>query len=156
TWGPGALIDLPRSAGIVGSLETWPSPGDLEEVVDHRLSQKLMLMTGIASPRLYAPPPDSSAPGEKTLGIGAWRFPEWFLVQEKAGVDANARSRRLVPARKLDEKRRFDGLDVVPTRFVRACPRGHVADVDWKRFVHEPGDRCAQQLWLDEQGTGGD
>ena len=24
TWGPGALIDLPRHSGIVGGLETWP------------------------------------------------------------------------------------------------------------------------------------
>ena len=24
TWGPGALIDLPSSSGIVGGLETWP------------------------------------------------------------------------------------------------------------------------------------
>ena len=156
TWGPGALIDLPRSAGIVGGLETWPNIGDLEEIVDQRLTQKLALMTGIVSPKVYSPPPDASAPEEKTLGIGVWRFPEWFLVQERSGGDGTGRSRRLVPRRALDEKNRVDGLDVVPTRFVRACPRGHVADLNWRRFVHPPGDGCRQQLWLDEQGTGGD
>lgn len=156
TWGPGALIDLPRSAGIVGGLETWPSVGDLEEVVDQRLTQKLALMTGVVSPKLYAPPPDASAPGERALGIGVWRFPEWFLVQEKAGGDGASRSRRLVQRKALDEKNRFEGLDVVPTRFVRACPRGHVTDLNWRRFVHPAGDGCMQRLWLDEQGTGGD
>ena len=45
---------------------------------------------------------------------------------------------------------------MVPTRFVRACPRGHIADVDWHRFVHARGRGCRRQLWLDEQGTGGD
>ena len=44
------------------------------------------------------------------------------------------------------------------TRFVRACPRGHVDDVDWRRFVHRPGSDCppTRPLWLDEQGTSGD
>ena len=42
------------------------------------------------------------------------------------------------------------------TRFVRACPKGHVDDLDWHRFVHGPEDTCRRQLWLDERGTGGD
>ena len=42
------------------------------------------------------------------------------------------------------------------TRFVRACPRGHVDDLDWHRFVHKPGDRCLGELRLDESGTTGD
>lgn len=156
TWGPGALIDLPRSAGIIGGLETWPNVGALEEIVDQRLTQKLAIMTGLVSPKLYAPPRDSTSPGDTKLGITVWRFPEWFLVQEKAGGDGTGRSRRLLPHSALDEKHRFDGCDVVPTRFVRACPRGHISDLNWRWFVHGRGDGCKQQLWLDEQGTGGD
>lgn len=156
TWGPGALIDLPRQAGIVGGLEGWPSVGQLEEIIDQRLTQKLASMTGIVFPRLYAPPPDAAAPGEAKLGITVWQFPEWFLVQEKAGSDGTGRSRRLVPRRALDERLRFDGCDVVPTRFVRACPRGHISDLNWRWFVHGRDDGCKRQLWLDEQGTGGD
>src|SRR4051794_29858226 len=110
TWGPGALIDLPRSAGIVGGLETWPKVGDLEEIVDQRLTQKLALMTGMVSPKLFAPPLSDSAPGAMPRGIGAWRFPEWFLVQEKSGGGAGIdRSRRLVHRKALDERNRFDG-----------------------------------------------
>src|SRR5690349_447861 len=110
TWGPGALIDLPRSAGIVGGLETWPKVGELEEVVDQRLTQKLALMTGIVSPKLYAPPLSDSAPGATPRGIGVWRFPEWFLVQEKTGAGAGIdRSRRLVHRKALDERNRLDG-----------------------------------------------
>lgn len=157
TWGPGALIDLPRHAGIVGSLDAWPHPSDLEEIVDPRITQKLALLMGIAAPRLYAPPPDTTAPGEKDKGIGVRRFPQWFLVQEKSSSGGSLRSRRLVQRMALDERGRFDGLIVVPTRFVRACPRGHVADLPWRRFVHSADNSgCAQQLWLDEQGTGGD
>lgn len=155
TYGPGALIDLPRHSAIVGGLETWPKPGDLEEITEVRLSRKLEIMTGVVAPRLYAPPPDTHDPREPARGIGAWRFPEWFVVQE-SGAEGHERSRRLVPRKALDDKGRFDGRPVVATRFVRACPKGHVDDLDWWQFVHGSSDRCRRQLWLDERGTSGD
>jgi len=113
-------------------------------------------MTGVSSPRLYAPPAAPSDPREPNIGIGVWRFPEWFVVREYGSKDLNDRSRRLVHRKHLDERGRFDGRPVVPTRFVRACPNGHVDDLNWRYFVHGPDDNCMRQLWLDEQGTGGD
>ncbi len=156
TYGPGALIDLPRYSAIVGGLETWPKTGDLEEIIEPRLTRKIQIMTGIAAPRLYAPPPEPTDPRVPARGIGAWRFPEWFVVQEESGTEERERSRRLVNRRALDEKGRFDRLQVVPTRFVRACPKGHVDDLEWHRFVHGSQDNCRRQLWLDERGTSGD
>ena len=136
TYGPGALIDLPRHSAIVGGLDTWPKTGDLEEIVEPRLTRKLEFMTGVAAPKLFAPPPDSNDPREPALGIGAWRFPEWFVVQEAGGSEDRERSRRLVHRKALDDKGRFEAVQVVATRFVRACPKGHVDDLDWRRFVH--------------------
>jgi len=163
TWGPGALIDLPRHAAIVGGLDTWPREADLEKVEEPRLSRRLERMTGIEAPRLYAPPIHTDDPNEKVRGIGAFSFPEFFLVQEASqrgprgeeGERREERSRRLVH-RKNVHKNRFDGCQVVPIRFVRACARGHVDDVDWYRFVHGDDDPCRRQLWLDERGTSGD
>ncbi len=156
TWGPGALIDLPRHSGIVGGLETWPKVDVLDEIADPRLTRKISLLTSVPAPRLYAPPAASTAPGEPARGIGVWRFPEWMLVQEDAAGDGNERSRRLVHRKSLHEKGKFEGRQVVPTRFVRACPRGHVSDLDWHWFVHGSEDACKRQLRLDERGTGGD
>jgi hypothetical protein len=156
TWGPGALIDLPRYSGIIGGLEGWPRVDSLEEIVDIRLTRKLETMTGVSAPRLFAPPPDSNMPGQPKLGIGFWRFPAWMVVQEAMSGDGKDRSRRLVHRRALDDKGRVDGRSVIPTRFVRACPRGHIADLDWHRYVHGPHDNCLRQLRLDERGTGGD
>ena len=156
TWGPGALIDMPRHSGIIGGLETWPKVDVLDEIVDPRLARKVSLLTRVTAPRLYAPPADSTAPGEPKRGVGVWRFPEWMLVQEDPTGDGGSRSRRLVHRKFLDEKGRFDGRQVVPTRFVRACPRGHVSDLNWHWFVHGSEDACKRQLWLDERGTGGD
>ena len=62
TYGPGALIDLPRHSAIVGGLDTWPNPGELDEVVEPRLTNKLRSMTGVPTPRLHAPPPAANEP----------------------------------------------------------------------------------------------
>jgi hypothetical protein len=156
TYGPGALIDLPRHSAIVGGLDTWPKTSDLEEILEPRLTRKLQMMTGVVAPRLYAPPAAEHDPREPTRGIGVWRFPEWFVVQEAGGGEERERSRRLVHRKGLDDKGRFDGRPVVATRFVRACPKGHVDDLDWQRFVHGVEDACRRQLWLDERGTSGD
>ena len=80
TYGPGALIDLPEHSAIVGGLDTWPK--DLQEIAEPRLSQALQRITDVPAPRLYAPPPAPSEPWAPAAGIGAWRFPEWFVVQE--------------------------------------------------------------------------
>ena len=163
TYGPGALIDLPRHSAIIGGLDTWPK--GLDEVVEPRLAHKLRNLTGVPAPRLYAPPPTPSEPWASRRGIGAWRFPEWFVVQENNGgqpaggpssSERRDRSRRLVHRKALDERGLFERLKVVPTRFVRACPRGHVDDLDWRGFVHGDGSSCRRQLWLDERGTTGD
>lgn len=167
TYGPGALVDLPDHAAIVGGLEAWPSTTQLTEVVDARLTSFLQIVTGVRAPKMYAPPPAPSEPWVSGIGIVAWRFPEWFVVQESdppgdrepGSSDSPGRltrSRRLVHRRTLDEKGRYERRSVVPTRFVRACPRGHVDDLDWSGFVHRREQYCGRQLWLDETGTTGD
>ena len=117
---------------------------------------KLRNMTAVPNPRFYAPPPEPEGWQEMQRGIGPWRFPEWFVVQDSGPPPrSNVRSRRLVHGTALDNGR-FEGRPVVATRFVRACRRGHVDDLDWFRFVHGPDDPCRRALWLDERGTSGD
>jgi hypothetical protein len=54
----------------------------------------------------------------------------------------------------VDEDRRKHS--VVPMRFVRACRRGHIGDIDWHGFVHGATPPCRRELWIDERGTTGD
>ena len=47
TYGPGALIDLPRVSAIVASLDTWrPKPNADREIIEPRLTAKIKAMTG--------------------------------------------------------------------------------------------------------------
>ena len=156
TYGPGALIDLPRHSAIVCGLDSWPRTEQLVEIEEPRLVSKLQAATGVAAPRLFAPPVASSDPKEPTLGIRAVQFPNWFVVQEDQDSADKEAARRLVHRKGLDPNGEVEGKRVVATRFVRACARGHVDDLNWRVFAHHGQTACKQQLWLDETGTTGD
>ena len=160
TYGPGALIDLPRDSAIVAGIDSWGAL--LERLDEPRVQQALARMTGVQSPELRVPPTPDPAEfwSASPRGIDAYRFPEWFVVQEatngaKAASPDRPRSRRLVHGRAL-EKGRFDGRPVVATRFVMACRKGHVADFPWKTFAHRGPTTCLGQLWLHETGATGE
>ncbi len=160
TFGPGAALDLPNYSVLVGGLDHWTRVGD--EIYEPRIIEKLKHLLGVPNLKLYAPPPDSEDPTEPRTGITAWQFPEWFITQdvEESPKGDFTRSRLLVPRKGLT-RGKFIDLDrrkrsVVPIRFVRACRRGHIGDIDWFGFVHGNATQCRRQLWIDERGTTGD
>lgn len=166
TFGPGALLDLPRVSGLVGGLDYWSSAG---QAVLHepRLQAKIEEQLGAGPLELRTPPIDDPSPGAPATGITVFQFPEWF-VTEVIETSGFLRSRRLVPRTALERGRYVDNEQrrrtVVPVRFVRACRRGHIGDIDWYRLVHGgaraaaegAGDDCRRPLWVDERGTSGD
>lgn len=160
TFGPGALLDLPEHSVIVGGLDEWSFGG--QEIMEPRLVAKLQGLLDMPSLKLYAPPPDNQDPNGPPTGIRVWQFPEWFITQdvEDAGASGTFRSRLLVPRRGLTKGKFIDfnrrKRPVVPIRFVRACRRGHIGDIDWYSFAHAGGTTCRRQLWIDERGTTGD
>ena len=86
TYGPGSLIDLPRDSAIMAGVDGWVHP--LERLDEPRLQSLLSRMTDVAHPDLYVPPtPDPTEFWKKfPKGIDAYRFPEWFVVQD-SGFD---------------------------------------------------------------------
>jgi len=156
TFGPGALVDFPKHAAMMGGLESWGDPDKegYQQIFEERLEAVLRIREQNPHLRLFAPPSSPDDPQAPARGITAFEFPEWFVEQP---ADAHVgeggfRSRRLLHRRAIE---RGSYGPVVPIRFVRACPNGHISDIDWRGFVHG-GAQCAQQLFLDERGTSGD
>jgi hypothetical protein len=129
------------------------------------LSAKAARVLDLPTVRLITPPPSDDDPLGPNPHIEAFQFPEWFITQDNVRDTEQmfGRSRLLVHRKALsrgiyidrNKKRR----SVVPIRFVRACPRGHIGDIDWYGFVHEGKSDCAlqqRQLYVDERGTSGD
>jgi Domain of unknown function (DUF1998) len=163
TFGPGSMVDLPEVSIIVGGLELWKYPNDRKErIYEARLEAKLAELLQRNEVPLYAPPIAEDDPASPfKAGITVVRFPRWFLAQVEQTYRApDGREYRTRPLVRFEELvgGKFQAADrtkhaVVPVRFVRACPKGHIDDVDWRAFVRA---QRGARLWLDEAGAGND
>ena len=171
TFGPGAMVDLPSRSVIIGGLERWDMRGGHWKAINepratHLLQERLSENGGPLTPgtvlQLRTPPLDPQLPGREPPGIAATIFPCWFVVNEEEQLQ-HGRRRRLVHWRHLDPgggRQKFildtgKKADVTPVRFVAACKKGHIQDIDWQWAVHGV-ERCTEPLWLEEAGATGD
>lgn len=161
TFGPGAMVDLPDDAVIIAGTDQWRYNKNvpLPSISEPRLQRKLESLLGIQGLTLRKPPAAVEDKGF-TPDVAAYRFPEWFIVQRQFATPRGHRARRLVNLRDLDRGQFRDDdrkrCPVVPVRFVRACRRGHVGDIDWRAFVHGTEKGCHRELVMEERGTSGD
>ena len=163
TFGPGSMVDLPNHSVLIAGLEFWK--GDKERIYDDRLQSWLGQRLNVPELKLFAPPADTGDPTAPRTGIDAFQFPIWFLgqVDEKwTAPDGRVyRTRPMVPWDRLVKggylTRDRDIKPVVPVRFVQACVRGHIGDVNWYGFVRRDyKTERTGDLWFDEGGAGND
>ncbi|RYZ41577.1 MAG: DUF1998 domain-containing protein [Myxococcaceae bacterium] len=163
TFGPGSMLDLLDDAVLVGGLDFWRLKGSGEVVNEPRLLEIVEPLyhrnkwpLSKEAPFRKPPAGDEQSPSE-TCGIQVYEFPRWFVCQ-------NPRCRALVRANSLERvnqeyRHRCAGVEprperCVPVRFVAACRRGHLADIDWSWWMHARTPCNAPQLKLEEGVTG--
>ncbi len=163
TFGPGAMVDLPNHSVLISGLEFWH--GDKERIFEERLERWLCERLGTNELKLFAPPVESGEAAAARSGIDVFQFPAWFLGQVdetwRAPDGRTYRTRPLLPWTRLVEggylTRERKVRPVVPVRFVQACVRGHLSDIDWYGFVRRDYQtERTGDLWLDEGGAGND
>ncbi len=165
TFGPGSLVDLPRQSVIIGGLDDWKL-GTRVRIEEPRLQAKLRPLLNVPTLELYAPPPYEEEAATQhnppPRFVAARVFPGWYMTQEPAaGGGGRFRRRRLIGEAALTSGVYRDPEDarkkpVVPVRFVAACTRGHVEDIDWRVYIHHGLTDCTRTLWTEERGTSGD
>ncbi|MGH7051164.1 MAG: hypothetical protein ACREE5_11040, partial [Acetobacteraceae bacterium] len=154
TFGPGAMIDLPTRSVVVAGLEFWDMRANaFTTIPEPRLAARLEQLLkdqgrldANISLSLRTPPVSTDMTTGMPAGVTAPVFPTWFVceqVQATAAATGALRRRRLVRWQELYTRgrRRFvfdDGRksEVTPIRFVCACEKGHLQDIDWRWVVH--------------------
>lgn len=159
TYGPGAILEGPDGPRVIPALD---GSGLFDrrrttdfEITDLRLSQALLGGAGIV--RL---------PSNAELGEPDWRdiytttpFPKWGLCvrhgrlyQKRPGVTENRACPLCDPLPTVFDAWRRARQQAI--RFVRACPAGHLDDVDWKGLMPHTRTGCdpAYFRWI---GGGG-
>jgi hypothetical protein len=180
TYGPGAMMDLPDHAVLVSGLQGWRYAGDWQPVAEERLVPLLREQlgdklgagfTGLRQPPVY----DEERRDDRAPGVEVMIFPTWFTVDEsrqpgKTDISgesgaAGEKRRRMVEFGDLTATKAgklsyaVDGkkAEVNPVRFVAACAKGHLQDIDWRFLAHRNGDRsCRKPLYWVEQGVSSD
>lgn len=176
TYGPGAMIDLPELPVIVAGLQDWRLGGEETSHVieEYRLTRLLAKLDGTrlaagSLPSLRTPPlhdPDRQDKGRP--GVEVRVFPEWYVCEgadDDAGMAVEGETlrpmvefRNLIVNKSDGSLRHHNGhrkVRVSPVRFVTACAKGHLRDIDWRRMVHG-ADTCAQPLFWVERGVSSD
>jgi hypothetical protein len=155
------MLDLPDQSVLVGGLDFWHGAKIAGPISEERLQANVAQLLDLPFVQLYAPPVEQDDHKAPAADIGVIPFPLWYLAQVEKTTERNGRTYRTRPlvrhdslqkgGRWLDENKKL--VDVVPVRFVQACPRGHISDINWHGFV---GAQKWDQLWLDEGGAGND
>ena len=136
TYGVGSVIALADESFMVAGIDKWGiSTANLHEP---RLERELMV-GGFVVP-----------PATDDGDIPVVRFPRWYSCPK---------------CKRLDEHRRLTTFEsntcgdcsrpLVPSRFVMVCPRGHIDDFPYIRWVHEgrPSEGTTHTLTIESRGA---
>jgi len=138
TFGVGAIADLPDASVMICGTDKWDTRGSVS-LSDPRLEKKL----GVS---YFLMAPDSDAPGD---GITAVRFPKWMRCRKCRNLRGLETWREAAQNTKrfyyFDDKPYCDvcSLDLIPSRFVVACHKGHIDDFPFLEWAHYGKEICS-------------
>ena len=150
-FGVGAIYDVLGESFVAADILEWGMAGDRIDL--DRLARKM----GVDHFRTAPASSDLGAAGGP--GIPYFRFPEWLFC-------ATCRRMSRYRYKDADQTPVCDHCPrrprLVPVRFVMACRKGHLADVDWWRWAHSirkglDQKNCQQSdlRWMTVSGAGG-
>ena len=171
-FGPGAMIDLPSRSIIVGGLPLWRQQIEpriiieprLQEMLERSLTQSGRLADGVRL-TLRQPPYATNDGDRLKRDVPALIFPLWFVCDPESGTtpSVGGSRRRMVQWKELEwSTGKFkDGsktISVTPMRFVAACKKGHMQDINWRGLVHRGQGQtgCRSAMWFLDRGTSAD
>jgi hypothetical protein len=135
TYGVGAVVALGDESFMVAGIDRWPVRG--ANLHEPRLERELSVGGFVVPP----------AGGED---IPVVRFPRWHSCSKCKRLDDHFR------LTSFDSNRCGDcNRPLIPSRFVMVCPRGHIDDFPYMRWVHKgkPNDQKRHELTIEALGA---
>lgn len=139
TYGIGSLVAVGSQSFMVAGIDHWPDPVEGEDVFIHepRLERDLH----VSGFRL---PPASES--ERRGDVPVVRFPVWHSCPE-SGVLTEFWHWGSPTGTGAPTCKEHDERELVPSRFVMVCDKGHIDEFPYYRWVHAgspPAGRCGQ------------
>ena len=168
TFGCGAIVDLPRFSGIMAGIDDWKiEPPFLPEEAKIRERNLEKLLGKDFFIQVSSPETESGS----TFGLRAFRFPNWYYCPEchyldhynnigrKTANNTSEFNSKLFcnnPSHKSKDPKDLDKIRLIPSRFIAACPNGHIDDFPYIWWAHKRGTICENpRLELIYEGTTG-
>lgn len=158
TYGPGAILESVNGPRVILSVElskVFPGNHADFEITDQRLSRGMLEGAGI----LRLPSNAELGKPENTPIYSTKRFPLWalctrhgILYQKHAGTNEKTACPQC--GEYDDKDMAWEQANRQAIRFVRACPEGHLDDVDWVYIVHQQRSPNCRPTWLRWHGSG--
>ncbi len=133
-------------------------------MLERSLTQSGRLAEGVRL-TLRQPPYATNDADKMKRDVPALVFPLWFVCDPDSGTapSTGGSRRRMVQWKELEwATGKFnDGTKTVsatPMRFVAACKKGHMQDINWRGLVHRGQGQtgCRSAMWFLDRGTSAD
>jgi hypothetical protein len=140
------MVAVDNESFIVAGIDSWSFIPQPAKIFERRLSRLL----GVQSFRL-PPAPDLESSGEVD-GVRMRRFPDFYSCSDCSAL------RPFVRFNSPRGKARCGKCEteLVPSRFLLACERGHIEDFPYWKWVHrgnDVGGLCGGELTLQIEGS---
>ncbi len=152
TMGAGAIVDLKEASVIISGIDSWETYGKKEELKIHNIRLENLL-----GKEYFLMPPFAKDQKNKNYSkdIEAYRFPKWYycpICQKLAPyTEFDLYQKKIVCNSEICKAK-----EVIPSRFVVACEKGHISDFPYREWVHEGATDCRQKMIIYDTGKTGD
>lgn len=138
TFGPGSIVDFPDYSVMISGIDFWNYYNKeenymiYEENLQNQLGVKYFLQPKIDEKT-------NNQFGDKTKDIVSSIFPQTFICKKCGKID---RYKRFKGKNKLYCNCGAEGKNIVPSRFIVACEKGHIDDFPYEWWVHRSTRDC--------------
>ena len=151
TMGPGAIVDLKEASVIISGIDNWEKSENIDELRINNLRLQNLL-----GKDYFLMPPFTKEKNNKQFwhpDIQAYRFPKWYycpICKKLAPYTEFLLKNGKIFCDKCNNK------EIIPSRFVVACEKGHISDFPYREWVHGGPTDCNKIMRIRDTGKTGE